>query len=214
MKHLLACLAAGATALSVSTTSVRAETTPLIGTIGTFATNFCPRGWAKADGRLLPIASYTAVFSLLGTIYGGDGRTTFALPNLQGRANIGDGTGPGLSPRVMGQVVGTETVTETTSSLPSHSHSVTGDIEGNTRASQAGPSTTDPSGAYYATFPGNVTIYTDPSTPGASMGIGSVVFESTASIANAGGSAQTPNVQPNLGMITCVALEGLYPSRS
>ena len=95
---------------------------PFIADITYFAGNFAPRGWAFADGQLLPISSYSALFSLLGTTYGGDGRTNFALPDLRGRTAIGPGTGPGLTSRTLGQRLGTETSTLNVTEMPSHTH--------------------------------------------------------------------------------------------
>ena len=97
---------------------------PFLGEVRTFGFNFCPRGWAAADGQLLPISQYSALFALFGTIYGGDGRTTFALPDLRGRFVMHQGTGPGLSPRTIGEKRGVETVTLTTPQIPSHAHDV------------------------------------------------------------------------------------------
>jgi microcystin-dependent protein len=98
---------------------------PFIGQIMLVGFNYCPRGWAEANGALLPIAQNTALFSLLGTTYSGDGRTTFGLPDLRGRVPIGDGTGAGLSPYQLGQKGGVESVTLTSSQLPPHAHSIT-----------------------------------------------------------------------------------------
>ena len=95
---------------------------PLIGTIDMFAGNFAPRGWAMCDGQLLPIAQNTALFSILGTTYGGDGRTTFALLDLRGRVPMHHGNGPGLTPRRLGEKGGVES---TTTTLPSHNHDLT-----------------------------------------------------------------------------------------
>ena len=99
-------------------------TEPFIGEIRNFGFNFAPRGWALCQGQLLPINQNTALFSLLGTMYGGDGRITFALPDLRGRTPIGFGQGPGLSDRTQGEAAGEEAVTLTDSDLPAHTHSV------------------------------------------------------------------------------------------
>jgi len=97
---------------------------PFIAEIGIFAGNFAPRGWAFCNGQILPISQNTALFSLVGTTYGGDGRTTFALPNLQGRAPMHPGTGPGLTTRRLGQSGGVETVTLSEAQMPSHTHTM------------------------------------------------------------------------------------------
>lgn len=214
MKRILSTIAGAALAVSVAPTSATADTNPFIGTIQTFGQNFCPRFWLPASGQLLPIADNTALFSLVGTIYGGDGRTTFALPNLNGRGSVGFGNGPGLGSRTMGQAGGSETNTMNATTMAAHTHAMSGDIEGNTVASAAAPTTTDPTDAYYSTFPSGTSIYADPSTPPVEMGAGSVEFQSTASIANTGGSQTIPNQQPYLAMTVCIAIQGVYPSRS
>ena len=99
---------------------------PFIGEISLFASNFAPRGWALCDGQLLPISTNTALFALLGTTYGGDGRTTFGLPDLRGRLPVHAGTGPGLTQRRLGERSGVEQVTLSTTELPSHGHAVRG----------------------------------------------------------------------------------------
>ncbi|MEL6617817.1 MAG: tail fiber protein [Pseudomonadota bacterium] len=214
MKHILSTLGAAAVAATMAPTQVAADVDPFIGTIQTFGSNFCPQGWAEANGALLAISQWDALFSLYGTIYGGDGRTTFGLPDLRGRGNVGQGTGNGLSPRSMGQRGGAEFLTYQIPNMAPHTHSVSGDIEGNTVASGAAPSTLDPTGAYYATFPSSVPIYSDPSTPAVSMGVGSVEFTSNATILNNGSGQQVYNQQPFMAMTTCVALVGIYPSRN
>lgn len=97
---------------------------PFIGEIVMFAGNFAPRGWAFCDGQLLPISSYSALFSILGTTYGGDGRTTFGLPDLRGRVPMHPGNGPGLSPRRLGEKGGTESVALNLNEVPSHNHGI------------------------------------------------------------------------------------------
>src|SRR5262245_64766586 len=108
---------------------------PFLGEIRMFGGNFAPRGWAFCNGQLLSIAQNTALFSLLGTTYGGDGQTTFALPNLQGRFAMHWGNASGLSPRTLGEVSGTESVTLLTSQLPAHTHPVAAiSADGNTES--------------------------------------------------------------------------------
>jgi microcystin-dependent protein len=119
---------------------VRSGADPFIGEVGLFANNFAPRGWAFCDGQLLSIAQHTALFSLLGTTYGGDGRTTFGLPDLRGRTAIGEGTGPGLTPRTLGSKTGVENVTLTEAQMPSHAHTLplppSSDMTGSTGGNQ------------------------------------------------------------------------------
>jgi microcystin-dependent protein len=166
---------------------------PFVAEIRVFASNFAPRGWAFCDGQLLPIAQNTALFSLIGTIYGGDGRTTTALPNLMGRAPVHPGRGPGLSQRRLGEKAGTESVALSETELPSHTHQLTGteeDIDG-----------TSPVGNYLAT--GNDQYS---ATDGSTL--------SDASLQDAGGSQSHNNMQPYLTMNFIIALVGVYPSRS
>src|SRR5437879_11862971 len=102
--------------------------TPLLGSIIMFAGNFAPRGWALCNGQILPIAQNTALFSILGTTYGGNGQTTFALPDLRGRVPVGSGQGPGLSNYDLGQQGGSESETLTVNQMPEHTHAITGEV--------------------------------------------------------------------------------------
>ena len=166
---------------------------PFIAEVKIFAGNFAPRGWAFCNGQLLPIAQNPALFSLMGTTYGGDGRTTTALPNLQGRAPMHPGNGPGLTSRRLGQVGGTETTILTEAQMPNHTHRGTsglGDGEDNDPQSQYLSS----SGMYAAT---------GSNTPMASE-----------ALLNTGGGQLHNNLQPFLSMHFIIALTGLYPSRS
>jgi len=172
-----------------------------IGTIMPFPYNFVPRNWAACNGQLLPIASYTTLFSLIGTYYGGDGRTTFALPNLNGgngqpqRIAIGQGTGPGLTPRTIGETVGADTVTLTEAQIPSHSHGfeIYTDGTGQTTQPVAGQTLISAgSNGFVDPLPSPTTF-----TPGA--------------VAAAGGNQGHPNDQPTLQLDYCICLEGIYP---
>lgn len=167
---------------------------PFIGQIIMFAGNFAPRGWAFCDGQLLPIASNTALFSLLGTTYGGDGRTTFALPDLRSRAPMHPGHGSGLTPRTLGQRSGTETVTLTASQLPTHTHQMNAvntagnsDVPDNNSLAQAG-------------------YQTDSTT--------NLVDMHAVAITNTGGGQGHDNMAPSLGISFIIALTGLFPSRN
>ena len=191
-------------ALALSTLSGTAQAEPLIGEIRAFGENFCPRSWGEANGALLAISSNTALFSILGTTYGGDGRTTFALPNLRGRFATHNGTGPGLPTQTLGQIAGATTTTLTTANLPSHNHLVSAT---NAQGNKFGPGTdllADPNNDETSS---DVRIYADGSlTPNQVMNAGM--------ISNAGG-AQPINVQaPFLAMKWCVALQGVFPSRN
>ena len=171
---------------------------PFIAEIRIFAGNFAPRGWAFCNGALLPISQNTALFSLIGTTYGGDGRTTTALPNLEGRAPMHPGTGPGLTSRRLGEKSGTETVTLSSSQMPSHNHSLLAD------GSTGGPL----GGGANASNPVDNFV-------GASVkfhAAGSNV--NMAAMGSVGGSQAHNNMQPYIAMNFIIALEGLYPSRS
>jgi len=179
---------------------------PFIGEIRIFAATFAPRGWAFCDGQLLAISQNEALFSLLGTIYGGDGRTSFGLPDLRGRIPIHKGNGPGLSPRSLGERGGAEVATVSVAQLPPHSHALHGTVE------MAGRS--DPSGALRASYVGasdGVPAYGDlnplPANPLVAMANGTIAFA-------AGGGQVHANVQPFLCVNFIIALSGLYPPRN
>ena len=171
---------------------------PFIAEIRIFAGNFAPRGWAFCDGQLLPIAENTALFSLIGTTYGGDGRTTMALPNLEGRAPMHPGHGPGLTTRRLGERIGVETVTLSEAQIPSHSHTLRANSSSASGSSPA--STTSLAAAFPASF------Y---STSGA--GLADMASET---LSTSGGSQSHDNLQPFLTLNFIIALVGLYPSRS
>ena len=162
---------------------------------------FCPRGTAPADGQLLPISQYSALFSLYGTNFGGDGRTTFALPDLRGRTIVHLGQGPGLSDYSIGQKGGQESVTLTTSELPAHTH------RAGVRATDDAGDATSPVGNSIASA--EAEAYATGTLPNETyMNVGTVVMENT------GGSQAHPNMQPYLTLRYCVVLEGIYPSRN
>lgn len=171
---------------------------PFIGEIRVFGFNFAPRGWALCDGQLLPIAQNTALFSLLGTIYGGDGRTTFALPDLRGRAALHQGNGPGLSPRAIGQRSGSETNTLSVNQLPSHTHQV--------RAFGGPGNANTAPGNVWSNDAGNQSATYNSGAANANMG--------SSALANTGGNQAVNNMQPFLVVNYCIALTGIFPSRS
>jgi microcystin-dependent protein len=170
---------------------------PFLAEVRIFAGNFAPRGWAFCNGQLLPISQNTALFSLIGTTYGGDGRTTTALPDLQGRVPMHPGRGPGLTARRLGERGGVGEVTLTEAQMPSHGHGA--------RASTEVGEENDPVNASLAGSVGN-TMYT--------QAAGSTVNLHTDSLASTGGSQAHNNLQPFLAMSFIIALQGLYPSRS
>ncbi len=169
---------------------------PFIAEIRIFAGNFAPRGWAFCDGQLLPIAQNTTLFSLIGTTYGGDGRTTTALPNMKGRAPMHPGRGPGLTDRRLGQKGGEETTTLSQTQIPAHSHPLKGSDED--------ASSNNPKDKVMAAA--SEVAYANP---------GTVAAMSPQAMATSGGGSQPHNnMQPFLTMYYIIALVGIYPSRS
>ncbi|HXD11427.1 MAG TPA: tail fiber protein [Anaerolineales bacterium] len=170
---------------------------PFVAEIRIFPFNFAPRGWAWCDGQLLPLSQNTALFSLLGTTYGGNGMSNFALPDLQGRVPMHPGQGPGLSLHDLGETGGSDTVTLLESEIPSHSHA-------------------------FMTFPsqpGNVKIPGSAVAPARSSGGSAYVTAANLqnmaaeSLAPAGGDAPHNNMQPYLTFYFCIALQGVFPPR-
>jgi len=177
-----------------------------------FGGNFAPRGWAFCNGQLLPISNYSALFSLLGTTYGGDGRTTFALPDLRGRAPIHPGTGPGLSPVSGGQRGGTETHTLTIAEMPAHTHdgsSLAGtssmtctEEDGDSNEAAGKVLANAESGMPYGNPPANDVL--------GSTGVVSI----TGNTGSQGNGQAFSTRDPYLGINYIIALQGVYPSRS
>jgi microcystin-dependent protein len=170
---------------------------PFVAEIRIFPFNFPPKGWAFCDGQLLPISQNTALFSLLGTTYGGDGKSTFALPDIQGSAVIQPGQGPGLSLHDLGETGGAETVTLLQSEIAAHSHSLVA-----------------------STQPGE-----DPSPGGEALGrsVGASLYQTSGAglsamapqaLSPAGGDQPHNNMQPYLTLNFCIALQGVFPPRS
>lgn len=171
---------------------------PFVAEIRMFGFNFPPKGWAFCDGQLLPISQNTALFSLLGTTYGGNGASNFQLPNMQGNAPMHPGHGPGLSLHDLGETSGTEAVTLAQTEMPAHSHTV-----------QSAP----------ANFPGNSDVPTNDSFARSAEGNAytppaSLVPMSLQTIGMAGGSQPHNNMQPYLTLNFCIALQGVFPPRS
>ena len=171
---------------------------PFIGEIRMFGGNFAPKGWQLCNGQLLSISQFSALFSILGTSFGGNGTTNFQLPNMQGRVPIHQGTGAGLSPYVLGEQGGTELVTLNYNQMPLHTHLVNAVSGGG----QTSPSNNFPGAVsssatekIYSAGPGNVTM------------AGSM-------IANAGGNQPHANIQPILCVTFIIAITGIFPSRN
>jgi microcystin-dependent protein len=169
---------------------------PFVAEIRIFPFNFAPRGWAWCDGQLMPLSQNTALFSLLGTTYGGNGKSNFALPDLQGRAPMHPGQGPGLSLHDLGETGGSETVTLLESEIPAHSHALRADVL------DMGDTNVVSSTASFALSSGG-TLYQDASNT--SM--------SPQSLAPAGGDQPHNNLQPYLTFYFCIALQGVFPPR-
>lgn len=190
-----------------------------IGEVRLFAGNFAPRAWAFCEGQLLAISQNTALFSILGTTYGGDGRTTFGLPDLRGRVAIAPGTGPGLSTHRLGARSGVETVTLTQNQMPSHSHlaSMQG-VQGvaSIPAAADTASTEDPTNAVPAVpeIAGNNAIYADAASADTHLAPGAVAFAGAPTIGNSGGSQPFTNMQPYLALNYIICLQGVFPSRN
>lgn len=168
--------------------------TPFIAQIQMFSFGFAPRNWAQCNGQLLPINQNQALFSLIGTLYGGNGTTNFALPNLQGRTPLHFGTGPGLSTRNLGEAAGEESATLTGSQMPSHTHTVA--------ANTAAPTLGTPAGNLWAQ--GSYSA----------SGVSSMAAGVQGAIGLSGNNQPHPNLSPYLVVNFCIALSGIFPSRN
>ncbi|WP_299312416.1 tail fiber protein [uncultured Aquimarina sp.] len=196
---------------------------PFVGQIMAVGFNFAPRGWALCDGQLLPISQNSALFSLLGTIYGGDGRTTFALPDLRGRVSIHQGGGPGLSNRRIGQKGGEETHTLNVPEMPSHNHSTSNNnatdqhllLSAETAVNEI-PETGDiPAvGNYTSGIATNNVRSFGPPTTGKIVNGQTLSGNAGLNVLNNGGNQAHNNMQPYLTTNYIIALVGLFPSRS
>ncbi|MEM9822609.1 MAG: tail fiber protein [Bacteroidota bacterium] len=184
---------------------------PFIGEIIMFAGNFAPRGWAFCDGQLLPISQNTALFSILGTTYGGDGRTTFALPELRGRLPIHAGNGPGLTDRRLGSKFGLETNTMTLLTMPNHGHTAT--VGGNVSimVSSSIGDEGNPDGNVLAESPANIYSGNGASAGQALDGVSNGI---TVALQQTGNAQPIDDMMPALAINYIIALQGTYPSRS
>nr|WP_294859682.1 tail fiber protein [uncultured Fluviicola sp.] len=183
------------------------STEPFIGEVKLFGFNFAPKGYATCQGQILSIAQNTALFSLLGTTYGGNGQTTFALPDLQGRMAIGQGTGPGLPSHSMGEVSGTPNVTLLTSNIPPHIHPAAG-ITVQVPVSSGGGDQSDPTNGFIANQ--GTDIYSSVSTAGKFYG--PVQVAGNTGVTGSGLPFSVMN--PYLVMNYSIALQGIFPSRN
>lgn len=173
---------------------------PYVGEVRLFPYSFAPNGWLDCDGRLLSIADYEVLYTLLGTTYGGDGVNTFGLPNMCGRVPIHQGTGLGLSPYVLGQLAGTESVTLNSSQMPSHTHTYYA-VDSLGSANAAAPT------LQVGAVSGNV-LYTN-----STSALASGVMQGPA-VSTAGASAPHDNTMPSLVVRFCIAWAGVFPSQS
>ena len=193
---------------------------PMLASVMLFAGNFAPRGWSFCDGQLLPIASNTALFSLLGTIYGGDGRTTFALPDLRGRVPVGPRNGPGLSDYRLGERGGTQSVTLNVLQMPSHSHlatmataSAAVAIPANSADGSTGtPGTTSVLSKAADINGDDVTVYG--TTANTTLAPFAAPISGSVTLQDSGGGQSHENRQPFNAINYIIAVFGIYPSRS
>jgi microcystin-dependent protein len=170
---------------------------PFVAEIRIFPFNFAPTGWAMCNGQIMAISQNTALFSLLGTQYGGDGKATFALPDLQGNVPLGQGTGPGLSPYVIGETGGEATHTLLTGEIPSHSHGY--------NESTTGGQTTPSGNTWGPVGKGRSPVY---------HAAGGGVNMLDGNLSSTGSSLPHNNLQPYLTLNFCIALQGVFPSRN
>lgn len=196
---ILASSVVAASAMAIASPAA-AGPEPYLGEIQAVGFNFCPNGWLEANGQLLPIAQNSALFSLLGVTYGGDGQTTFALPDLRGRVPVHAGQGPGLSLYTQGQMGGTESVTLTTTNMPAHNHNP------RIQVSRIDATLRNPIDAYVARAAGDA-YEKDTAPQGHQMAADAIVSQTV------GGSQPFSTMQPYLVLRYCVAVQGVFPSR-
>lgn len=170
---------------------------PFVAEIRIFPFNFAPKGWAFCDGQILPLSQNTALFSLLGTTYGGDGKSNFALPNMQGNAPMHPGQGPGLSLHDLGETGGSETVSLLESEIPSHSHVASGSAQDGTDQSPVSELFANGIGVGFLAPANNPLTQMSPNM-----------------LAPVGGDQPHNNMQPYLTLNFCIALQGVYPPRT
>ena len=227
-KYLATALVAGS--LTAGATSSQAGVSPYLGDLMYVGFPFCPRGWIDAHGQLLAISQYEALFSLYGTVYGGDGRTTFAMPDLRSRTAVGEGTGSGLANVRLGQKGGTETTAIGTSEMPSHYHALnhvhdtaaplhTMTLNGSSQPQDVH----SPEGGTFGTYGASATVYRSGDPDGGAMAseiIKVASSEQSTSTAAQGDTTKTgsghsfDNIMPTLGIRACVSTIGTYPPRN
>lgn len=235
LKSVLGKVGAAALLSCASMSAMACGETPYVGEVCTFAFDFCPMGFVPANGQILPVSGNQALFSLLGTRYGGNGSTTFGVPDLRGRSPIHYGQGPGLSPVSIAQSSGAESATLTIGQLPAHSHPITGQASGAvTTTVTVNALTTETAGAATAPAAGTNTIgkiaagspayypYSaakavpvpvTASVNTAGVSPGTVVLPLVASAANAGAGQPFSVLNPRLALNYCIATNGIFPPR-
>lgn len=181
---------------------------PFVAEIRIVPFNFAPTGWAFCNGQLLPISQNTALFSLIGTFYGGDGKATFALPNLQGMAAMQQGQGPGLSQRVLGEAAGEQYVTLLTSEMPQHTHVLQATVTTGTSTTPSGNELALATAGASKTNPGNVVNYYSTDTGNLN------VLLNPAATSGAGQNQPHNNLMPYVVLNYIIALQGVFPPRS
>lgn len=197
---------------------------PYLGMICMTAGSYCPKGYVEAKGQLLAIAQFQAVFAVVGTYYGGDGVTTFGVPDLQGRVPLGLGNGAGLTPVTPGQKRGAESTVMTEAQMPNHTHQAqgalaAGGVETTVAASASSASSATPTeGAHLAAIAGKASAYLE-GDPGTTVNLGGVTTTSTGgavtvTVAHTGGGQGFSIVDPSLGVRFCMAVTGLFPPRN
>ncbi len=203
---------------------------PILGEICTFGFNFCPNGYLSASGQMLPIQQYSALYSLYGTYYGGNGTTTFALPDLRGRAVVGTGTTPGSGVNVqIGQTRGSEQVTLNVNQMPAHTHAAQytsptltqPTVNVTVNAKQATATTGTPAAGMQMGDSGRTTIYVASTAAGNNVALGGVSATASGAALTGGGvaigvaGANSPvaTLPPELGLTACIATQGIYPQR-
>ena len=195
LKRLFAIAGGGAALAALAPKEAEASVDPFLGEIMLFAGNYAPRGWAECNGQLLPINQNQALFSILGTTYGGNGQTTFALPDFRGRAPIHVGQGPGLTDRVLGESGGVESHVLTVAEMPAHSHPAFARSTNGTSA--------NPSGLFPARDPAGTPHY----------GPDADALLAPGAIGPAGADQPHDNMQPYLTIMFCICLQGVFPTR-
>ena len=190
----------------------------VIGEVRLFAGNFAPRTWALCQGQLLAIASNTALFSIVGTTYGGDGRTTFKLPDFRGRDPLGTGTGPGLNTIALGATGGIEDWNMTTLTMGAHNHIINASTLSATvkLPCENGPGNTDgPTTAYFAQLENDAgDDWADASAATKVMGPAAVIFGGSVTMSTEGQGQSVDNIEPRLRLNYIICMQGIYPSRS